>query len=113
MLFELVAGLGVKRTRCADQELERRQVVLGHVGVEQHADDGGLHAGAFDAVSLDRIDEAVDGEPLEHHDAPCVVHTGDQLAYTDAAELPVGELRRGAGRGLLAAGDAEDRALEY
>ena len=37
---------------------------LGDVGVEQHADDGGLHARAGDAVRLHRVHQPVDGEPL-------------------------------------------------
>ena len=113
MLLELVASLRVERTRCADQEIQRRQVFLGHVGVEQHADDGGLHARALDAVRLYRVNEPVDGEPLEHHDAPAVVHPSDQLAYPDAAELPVGELRWGTRRGFLSAGHAEHGALQH
>ena len=58
MLLELVAGFRVERARRADQELQRRQVVGGHVGIEQHAEDGGLHTGPGDAVGLDRVDEA-------------------------------------------------------
>jgi hypothetical protein len=108
-----VAGLGVERTGCADQEVERRQVLLGHIGVEQHPDDRGLHARALDAVRLYRVDESIDGEPLEHHDAPGIVDTRDQLAHPYAAELPVSEFRRRARRGLLAAGHAEHRSLKH
>ncbi len=59
------------------------------------------------------LNEPVDGEPLQHHDAPGVVNPRDQLAYPDAAELPVGELRRGARRGFLSAGHAEHRSLQH
>ena len=111
--LELVAGLGVEGTRRADDGLQRRQIVLGDVGVEQHADDGGLHPGSIDAVRLYRVDEPLDGKPLQHHDPPGVVHARHELAHPDAAELPIGELRRGVGRSVFSAGDAEDRALQH
>ena len=111
--LELVSGLRVQRTRRADQEFQRGQVLLGHVGIEQHADDRGLHARALDAVRLHRVDPTVDGEPLEDDDPPAVVGACDQLTDPDAAELPVGELGRGARRSRLAAGDAEHGAFQH
>ena len=111
--LELVSGLRVERARRADQEVQRGQVFLGHVGVEQHADHGGLHAGTLDAVRLHRVHPAVDGEPLQDDDPPAVVGACDQLTDADAAELPIGEFRRGARRGGLSAGHAEDGALQY
>ena len=111
--LELVSGLRIKRTRRADQEIQRGQVFLGDVGIEQHADDGGLHARTFDAVRLHRVHPAVDGEPLEDDDPPAVVGARDQLTDPDAAELPVREFGRGARRGGLAAGDAEDGAFQH
>src|SRR4051794_22777797 len=113
MRLELVSGFGVEWTRRADQKFQGRQVLLGHSGVEEHADDGGLDTGSLHAVRLYGVDEAVDGEPLEHHDAPGIVNTRDELTYPDAAELPVGELRRGIRRGRLSAGDAEYCPLEH
>jgi hypothetical protein len=64
-------------------------------------------------VRLDRVDEPVDREPLEHDYASGVVNAGHQLAHPDTAELPVRELRRGTRRGLLAAGDTEHGALQH
>ena len=61
----------------------------------------------------DRVYESVDGEPFEHHDPPGVVHTGDQLAYPDSAELPVGEFRRCIRRGGFPARHAEHRSFQH
>jgi hypothetical protein len=64
-------------------------------------------------VPLHHVHPPVDGEPFQHDDPPTVVDAGDQLAHPDAAELPVGQLRRGVGRGFLSTGHTEHRPLEH
>ncbi len=97
---------------------EAGQVGRVEVGLEHHAQRGGHEAGGGRAVAADRVDPALDREPLEQRERPAVADAlqhPEQAAEVDERRVDDGDARAQAGRrvlvGLVVLGAGED-ALE-
>ena len=73
----------------------------------------GCTPGSFDELRLYRVARPSTVNRSSITIRRGVVHARHELAHPDAAELPIGELRRSVGRSVFSAGHAEHRGLRH